>query len=450
MAATSLHAFIKTKREAEEMVKLNRYLSVIGAVTLTALSVPAHATNGYFAHGYGTKNSAMAGAGVALPQDAMAAATNPAGMAVVGNRTDFGAAIFSPNRNYSATGITGGLGAVGATSGGTVDSDNEYFLIPHFGRNWSSGNNSSFGLAVYGNGGMNTEYKASDTFGLGTFQGSDAGVDLMQLFVAPTWAKKTSDTFSWGVSAILAYQMFSAKGLAPFAGLSTDSSNLSNRGTDSSFGYGARIGILSEISPTVTFGASYQTRIYMEEFDKYKGLFAEQGDFDIPESATVGFAWKTSDSSTLAIDIQWIGYGDVAAIANPISPNIASCMGGSASFCLGGDNGMGFGWDDMTILKIGYQWQTSPEWTWRVGYSHGDQPIPSSEVLFNILAPGVIEDHLTFGFTKKTGSDSEFNFAFMYALEEKVSGVNTLGAPAQTIELQMDQWQVEASWGWTF
>lgn len=85
--------------------------------------------------------------------------------------------------------------------------------------------------------------------------------------------------------------------------------------------------------------------------------------------------------------------------------------------------------------------------TWRLGYSHGDQPIPTSELVFNILAPAVIEDHVTFGFTRQTGKDSEFNFAVMHALENSVSG-NPTGE--QAIELKMNQWQVEASWGWTF
>ena len=34
--------------------------------SITLFLSAAHATNGYFAHGYGTKNKAMAGAGVAL------------------------------------------------------------------------------------------------------------------------------------------------------------------------------------------------------------------------------------------------------------------------------------------------------------------------------------------------------------------------------------------------
>ncbi len=84
-----------------------------------------------------------------------------------------------------------------------------------------------------------------------------------------------------------------------------------------------------------------------------------------------------------------------------------------------------------------------------MGYNKGDNPIPDSEVLFNILAPGVMEDHFTFGFTNKTGSNTEFNFAAMYAPESTVTGKNAFN-PGQTIELKMTQWELEASWGWKF
>ena len=57
---------------------------VSACIVCLGVMSPVFATNGYFAHGYGTKNKALAGAGVALPQDAMIAATNPAGMVWVG------------------------------------------------------------------------------------------------------------------------------------------------------------------------------------------------------------------------------------------------------------------------------------------------------------------------------------------------------------------------------
>lgn len=50
----------------------------------------AFATNGYFQHGYGIKSQGMGGVGIALPQDSLTAAINPAGMGLIGNRYDFG------------------------------------------------------------------------------------------------------------------------------------------------------------------------------------------------------------------------------------------------------------------------------------------------------------------------------------------------------------------------
>ncbi|MES9848664.1 MAG: hydrocarbon degradation protein, partial [Candidatus Thiodiazotropha sp.] len=67
------------------------------------MSHTAHATNGYSPTGFGTTNKGMAGTGVAFPQDTLAAATNPAGMVLLGHRTDLGMAFFSPSdRGFTA------------------------------------------------------------------------------------------------------------------------------------------------------------------------------------------------------------------------------------------------------------------------------------------------------------------------------------------------------------
>jgi hypothetical protein len=41
----------------------------------------------------------------------------------------------------------------------TVESDSNYFLVPEFGYNRMVNNNLALGVTVYGNGGMNTDYK---------------------------------------------------------------------------------------------------------------------------------------------------------------------------------------------------------------------------------------------------------------------------------------------------
>ena len=411
-------------------------------LTAFAISPLAMATNGYFAHGYGTKNKGLAGGGSALPQDAMIAASNPAGMVHVGDRMDVGAAIFSPSpRSYSVTGAPAGTPPANfPLAPGKYESDNDYFLIPHFARNWMLGSDSSIGVTVYGNGGMNTEYAAPGPYG-----GGVTGVNLEQLFVNTTYSRKLNENHSLGASVIVAYQRFEAKGLVAFGslGFSSDANNLTDNGTDSSLGYGFKLGWQGKVSKGLTLAASYQSEMQMEEFDKYRGLFAEQGDFNIPATWTVGLAFEVTPKSTLTFDVQNIMYSDIRAIANPLLPNLGASL-------LGNDDGAGFGWEDMTIYKLGYQWSTSDDWTWRAGISSGEQPIPNSEHLFNILAPAIMEQHITFGFTKKTGTDSEFNFAAMYAPKVTVSGPNPLNAGPQTIELEMTQYELEASWAWKF
>ena len=64
--------------------KITVGLLLSSAATLTAMD--AFATEGYFTHGAGARNKALAGAGVADGRDATALITNPAGM--VGNGTE--------------------------------------------------------------------------------------------------------------------------------------------------------------------------------------------------------------------------------------------------------------------------------------------------------------------------------------------------------------------------
>ena len=74
-----------------------REVLIFAVVIIAALCfvTTASATNGYFSHGYSTKNKALAGAGTALPLDSLAAATNPAGMVFMDNRIDLGISFFN-------------------------------------------------------------------------------------------------------------------------------------------------------------------------------------------------------------------------------------------------------------------------------------------------------------------------------------------------------------------
>ncbi|MDO7597427.1 MAG: outer membrane protein transport protein [Pseudomonadota bacterium] len=425
------------------------FLRQLLVTSLLALFIsPAFATNGYLAHGYGIKSRGMAGAGVALPQETLGAAINPASIAFIGNRVDISAALFSPRRSYTATGPQSETNPSSLVPG-QVDSGREYFVIPEMGASWQLDNHKSLGLLLYGNGGMNTSYAATDTAG-GSFSGA-TGVDLSQLFLSPTFAYRFDNDASIGLSAILAYQRFAARGLSNFAGLSNSPQNLTNNGHDNSFGAGINLGFILPVSEQFTLGGGYRSRVYMSELDNYQGLFAQQGDMDIPSSATIGLAWRATGNLTVALDVQKTWYSSIDAVGNKMMPSFTSCATRSTlsdPSCLGGNNGIGFGWKDMTTLKLGMQYETTNDWTWRAGYSHGNQPIPESEVFFNILAPGVMEQHFTTGFTKKFDNGrQEINFAAMYAPAKSISGPIS---STQTVELEMKQYQLELGWSLLF
>jgi long-chain fatty acid transport protein len=432
---------------------MNKHIrhSLIAAAVSAAGALPAHvgATDGYFPHGYGLKAKGMGGTAVALAQDAFGGANNPAAMAFAGDRFDLGVDWFSPRRSAERT------GAGFPTLNGRVDSDSTNFFVPEIGFNRMLNPDLALGITVYGNGGMNTDYPQGNfNCGAGAANmlcGSGRlGVDLMQLIVAPTVAYKVAPNHAIGVAPLFGYQRFKAEGLqafdnAPgFPPFTSSPGNVTNRGYDSSTGYGARFGYQGRAG-SVSFGAAYATRMRMSEFKKYQGLFAEKGDFDIPSHYAAGVAVDATPAITLAFDYQRINYSEVASVGNP-STNQAP---------LGASNGPGFGWQDINVYKLGVNWRATPGLILRAGYNHGDNPIQSRDVTFNILAPGVIQDHYTLGLTYGVATNSELTVAFMYAPKQSVTGSSlfngVLGAGAAgTEKIEMHEYSLGIAYGMRF
>jgi long-chain fatty acid transport protein len=70
--------------------------------------------------------------------------------------------------------------------------------------------------------------------------------------------------------------------------------------------------------------------------------------------------------------------------------------------------------------------------------------------MFNILAPGVREEHFTFGFTRDLPKGA-LNVSLMHAPAVSVRGPNPLEVPGQqTIEIEMNQWDLEIGYSWGF
>lgn len=413
----------------------------LGVTLALTAAAPAFATDGYFSHGYGMKAKGRGGASIAMTGDAFGGVNNPATMVRSGNRIEAGVDLFMPKREASRSGLGPGLD-------GSVESDKNFFPVPEFGYNHMLSDDLSLGVTVYGNGGMNTDY-AGDQFNCGfgpanILCGSGRlGVDLMQLVIAPTASFAINERHSIGVSPLISLQRFKAEGLQAFSMVSQDPGNLTNRGYDTASGFGVRVGYLGQLSDTVSVGATYSTKINMARFDKYRGLFADSGGFDIPENFGAGIAFKPADQFTVAIDYNRINYSKIRSIGNQ----------SLVPFPLGNASGPGFGWKDIDVWKVGFEYAASDRLTWRAGYNHTTNPITGNNVTFNILAPGVITDHATLGMTWATAAGNEVTIAYVHAFKQSVKGASILpvfmgGMPAGQEEISMYQNSIGIQYSW--
>jgi long-chain fatty acid transport protein len=107
------------------------------------------------------------------------------------------------------------------------------------------------------------------------------------------------------------------------------------------------------------------------------------------------------------------------------------------------------------VVKVGAAWRMNDRWTLRAGYNRGDNPITPSDVTFNILAPGVMKDHYTAGFTWAMGSGSEVTGALMFAPRQSVTGASLFNAvmgpgAGGTETIRMRETSLGVAWGRKF
>ena len=446
-------------------------ISTILPLSFLLASPLSFATNGYFTHGKSIIEKAQSGAGIAQVNTNFGLNLNPAQLNSSEQVSGFeiGTVLFSPSREYSVTGqpsvpvgtFCGNQCPFSIGNGSqTITSDNELFLIPQFGVRYQLDDVSHVNFSFFANGGMNSEYEGGSaqlapegtSIKLdGTFGDDTTGVDLAQIFTVLTYSRNVfNDNLAIGASVFYAYQQIEIKGLKNFAGFSTNPMALSEEGLDSSNGIGWRLGGQYKVTSTFNVAATYQAKVSMSRFDNYAGLFAQQGKFDIPSSWTLGLAYKTSQKSELLFDFQTINYSEVASVANSISQlTNGSCMptpqGGVGVGCLGGEQGAGFGWQDMDIYKLAYKVDYSEQLTLRVGVSKTEQPIAKQEVLFAILTPAVIEYHYTLGASYQLASKNYLHLSLMYAPENSLSDQNNFD-PNQEITVAMSQLELGFSY----
>ena len=396
-------------------------------------AVPAYAGGGYFLLGYGPFGSQMAGTSTAVGFDTFSGASNPGKLFDAGNRLDLGMQLFKPYRRIERSDASNPIYDISATS------KHELFFLPDGGFSHRINEQFAWGVTLYGNGGLNTDYRVTTNVPSTNFNPSACGTqagnflfgcgrigfNLSQIILAPQLAWHFTPEQTVGIAPLIAYQRINIYGFQALEAFSSSPDKVTNRGYDPAFGIGVRIGWLGHVLPWLDLGAAYATRIYSQKFSKYSGLIADHGSFDIPANYSIGFAVRPLPPLTIAADIQRVEWHSIAALSNADTNSLRD----PADQPLGGRAGSGFNWRNENSYKLGLAYEISPRLTGRVGYNYGRKPFDASinSITFAMFAPNPYHQ-VAAGFTWMVNAHNDFQFAYQRYIPTKTSGPSATSA----------------------
>lgn len=465
--------------------------------------------NGMVAPGNGTTQLGLAGAGTAMAQDAAATLRNPAAGAWMGDAMTADLGIVVPVGGYEASSVgSGSITGLFQIAPGRDTSVSGVFPSPAFARNWRLNDSQAWGLGVtaaglktlsQGNsaalargipgfeahcdgdfGGGDPLAGTIDTSGFCGRSGPALGVDLTQILVSAHWAYRPRPDIAVGLAPVFAFQRLNVRGIGAFADFSNYPDKTTDNKSDYSYGGGLRLGLLWEIASGVGLGMAYQSRIYTSEFDRYRGVIIG-GVLDFAPIYNLGLQIHVAQGQRLLFDVEHIRYADIKPLGQRVDPQrftdgcfVPRLLTRSLpnvpplDACLGGPDGPGFGWENITVYKLGYQFQHG-RLTLRAGYSLGGNPVGDDQTLSAAFAPAVTEQHAAMGLSWALTPKLTFSWALVDALPNRVRSRNALSnvtphvlgdstfagfkvepdAQDQIIESHLSVWQSQFGLIWT-
>jgi len=392
----------------------HRSLNILFITCFTWLAISA--TSSLHAFAASVKNAGMGLTGAAHAQDALTAAYNPANATAICDRADLG--LFWDH--YSGKAINSGspVPTANGSFNGTTKRD---FYSPDFGINKSfcfCNYQFAVGIVAYNRDFLKTRYDRPIVL-LGTTR---PGVEIIREQISPYVAVKF-DPNSWcdlgcfagqhslGLSVNVIGQRIKVDGLENFIRTSIDPSFVTGNEYSYSYGCSPTIGWRGEWCDWLALGVAYTPKTHMARFKKYRGFLADRGRLDVPERVLTGIAINYFPCSTLAFDVEFIGWDRIRALANPFP----------ATGPLGTSTGAGFGWRNQTIYRVGLDYQVLDCLTLRAGYRYGKSFIKSSQVAANVLTLETVEQYVTAGATYQWNC-FEFSLSYAHGFKHKISG----------------------------
>ncbi len=246
---------------------------------------------------------------------------------------------------------------------------------------------------------------------------------LKRYLVAPSFSQPWGDKSSVSVTAIFAYQRFAGLGLGQESVPVQGGSNFSAvppafRINPASYGTGLRVDFNSTLTSRISWQTGYQTRVNMDSFNNYRGVYSEPGSFDIPASADFGVDYALTPHLKLDLGVERVMYSQ-------ITPFTSDALPARFLVLLGSTVSPTFAWRDLNVYSVGWTVRDGSRGMWSLHYSTREQPVPTSELLRNALEPYLSTHNVEFHFAHAIGDSSRFQLGATYAPSQFILGLPT-------------------------
>ncbi len=385
------------------------------------LTTATFAQAGHIMQGVGSVNMSMGGAATAQPLDISGALQwNPAAISVFDSKVinfDIGAFFSSPELSSSLP--AGMLGAGAPAVSGVTKDDRGVSPMPALAYVYGKeGSKHTFGVSAFGISGFGVTFPEeannpmSPSFNptinsnpinypqaAGGFGHIESDYMLLQIGVA--WAYELTDQFSIGVQPTINY---AALELAPNPTSNPTAAGYPSSDKASAIGYGAQFGVFFNSPSGIKLGASYKTAQKFDDLeftntylDNSTSNNAFNMDYPAILSFGVGYSNETID---LALDYRSVDYENTDGFAEKGWTSTASVKG--------------FGWKNINILSVGFQYKGIEKLPLRVGYTYSSNPIDSELAFFSIPATAVIKNAFQFGTSYPISDNFKLNGVYHY------------------------------------
>jgi len=293
---------------------------------------------------------------------------------------------------------------------------------------------------------LNFEWQSSGDYFVPGAESDSAflGTSFQRQYFSPGFEHEYSDNGVLGVSAVIAYQRYSAASLGLRSATTPDRALWAvpsySPYEEAAYGTGVRLALHQEVINGVAVDAGFQSRIDMEDFAAFRGVYSQPADLDIPARARVGLAFQASERSWLNVAVERVLYSEISAFASRNLPNrFLSLLGDSTS--------PNFNWEDLTVYSVGFAWSDGADQEWRIDLTTRTQPSPTSQLLNQAIEGELANSALIMGYSRRTGERSRVQFNAAYAPSEYAFGGSVLGVTTDNLD---QRFELEAMWSLAF